>query len=133
MLSSALAGVFANAAVSQKVVMIALCVALPLTLVAAARATRGGASGAKWRRVVSELRIAGPALGLFTAGLNAFHMGETILRLPFNPQMKQLAPGIFEVSVLVSLGGLVGIVAAVAHIAIGFAAVSRHDASPSSR
>ena len=64
--------------------------------------------------------MAGPALGLLVAGLNSFHMGDTIQRAPFSPTLKQLAPGIFEVSTLVSLGALVGVAAVVAHAAIRF-------------
>jgi hypothetical protein len=72
-----------------------------------------------WCLIVSQLGVAGLALGLLVGGLNSFHMGETIKRLPFEPTLKQLAPGIFEVSTLVGLGALVGVIAVVAHAAIG--------------
>lgn len=118
MLSPALAGVFANAAAPQKAVLIALVAALPLTLIAAAGAIRGGKGSMAWRRMVADLRTAGPAVGLLVAGLNGFHMGETIARLPFDPTLKQVAPGIFEISVFVSLGAAVGLLAQIAHTAI---------------
>ena len=116
MTAQALWSVFENAAVPQKVVLILLCAALPGALIAAALGARNPRN--MWRRIVAELRIAGPALGVFVGGLNSFHMGHTLQKLPFDPTLKQLAPGIFEVSALVSLGALVGLAAAVAHVAI---------------
>jgi hypothetical protein len=118
MFSPALAGVFANAAFPQKVVLVALVGALPLILIMVVVALRGGAGATVARRTVSDMRVAAPTLGLLTGGLNSFHMGETIVRIPFDATLKQLAPGIFEVSALVSLGALVGVVAMVAHAAI---------------
>lgn len=108
--------VFDNAAVPQKIVLILLGAALPGTLVAAVLGARP--HGNVWRRIVAELRIIGPALGAFVGGLNSFHMGQTIQRLPFDPTLKQVAPGLFEVSTLVSLGALVGLFAVAAHMAI---------------
>ena len=119
MLSPALAGVFANAALPQKLVLIALLAAVPLTVILALLALRGGAAEAASRRVVENMRLAAPAAALLTAGLSSFHMGETIMRLPFDATLKQLAPGIFEVSALVSLGALVGLLAVIAHVVIG--------------
>lgn len=116
MTAQALWNVFEHAAAPQKVVLILLCAALPSVLIAAVLGARSPRN--IWRRVVADLRIAGPALGLFAGGLNSFHMGRTIQKLPFDPTLKQIAPGIFEVSTLVSLGALVGLVAVVAHIAI---------------
>ncbi len=116
MIAQPLWNVFADAAAPQKVVLIVLCAALPATLVLTALALKS--QGNVSRSIVAELRVAGPALGLLTGGLNGFHMGDTLQKLPFNPTLKQLAPGIFEVSTLVSLGALVGIVAVVAHLAI---------------
>ncbi len=115
MFGQALVSVFTNAAIPQKIVLIVLFGAIPTTLAAAALAVKGGPRDSLWRRIVAELRVAGPALGLLVGGLNSFHMGETIQRLPFDPTLKQLAPGIFEVSTVVSLGAMVGIVAAVTH------------------
>lgn len=116
MIAQTLWRVFENAAVPQKVVLIGLCAALPGTLIAATLGMRTPRN--VWRGIVAELRIAGPALGLFVGGLNSFHMGRTLQKLPFDSTLKQLAPGIFEVSALVGLGALVGLVAVVAHTAI---------------
>lgn len=115
-MAHALWSVFEAAAVPQKAVLFLLSAALPGVLIAAVLGARSPRS--IWRRVIAELRIAGPALGLFVGGLNSFHMGRTIQKLPFDPTLKQIAPGIFEVSTLVSLGALVGLVAVAAHIAI---------------
>jgi hypothetical protein len=132
MTAQALWSVFETAAVPQKVVLLLLCAALPGALIAAVLGARSPRN--IWRRVVAELRIAGPALGVFVGGLNSFHMGRTIQKLPFDPTFKQLAPGIFEVSALVSLGALVGLVAVVAHVAmsVGEAEVERRARSTGS-
>ena len=118
MLSPALESVFANAALPQKVVLIVLVAAIPMTFIAAMLAVRGGVRRNLWRRFLAYLQVAGPALGLLVGGLNSFHMGETIRRLPFDPTLKQLAPGIFEVSTFVSLGAVVGLVALFANAMI---------------
>lgn len=108
--------VFEHAAAPQKVVLILLCAALPGVLIAAVLGARSQRN--IWRRVVADLRIAGPALGLFVGGLNSFHMGHTLQKLPFDPTLKQIAPGVLEVSTLVSLGALAGLVAVAAHAAM---------------
>jgi hypothetical protein len=114
----ALWGVFENAAAPQRIVLVLLYAALPATLVLAGLAIRTRKQA--WRRIVAELRIVGPTLGLFMAGLNSFHMGQTIQKLPFNPTLKQVAPGIFEIATFASLGAFVGLVAAAAHVAVSF-------------
>ena len=43
--------------------------------------------------------------------MNSFHMARTIQKLPFDVTAKQLTPGILEVSTLIALGALVGLVA----------------------
>lgn len=128
MFEQALASVFANAALPQKIVLTALAVAVPLSLAAAALGLRAGARDSRWRDVVSALRGLGPALGLLMGAMTSFHMGQTIQRLPFDPTAKQLAPGILEVSALIGLGALVGVVAASAHVGLGWA--DAHERSP---
>jgi hypothetical protein len=113
----ALPSVFVNAAVPQKIVIVLLVAAIPLTLFAALMALREGTTG-RWRQVVSDLRFAGPVLGLLVGAPNSFHMAQTIQRLPFNATAKQLAPGILEISALVGLGALVGLVAVAAHLGL---------------
>jgi hypothetical protein len=110
-----LATVFADAAIPQKLVMLALLLALLAALVAAAREFSGKAGGARRSTFVSELRVGGPALGLFVGALNAFHMAQTTLRLPSTPTSKDLAPAIMEIAVLVGLGALTGLVAVALH------------------
>jgi hypothetical protein len=121
MVQQALVSVFAHAAVPQKIVLILLVAAIPATALAAALALKGNETS-PWRRLIADLRLVGPALGLLVGAMNSFHMGQTIQRIPFDPTAKQLAPGILEVSALVGLGALVGVVAAVAHVALALAA-----------
>ncbi len=99
--------VFANAALPQRVVLFALFAATPLVILAAIRAYQLKRSEGPWATVVSELRLGGPLLGLFVGAMDSFHMGRTMLRVPFNPTAKQIAPGILEVATLVGLGAWV--------------------------
>ena len=122
MFEQALASVFANAAVPQKIVLVALVGAIPATVVAAFLVHREKRADTTGARAIAELRLAGPALGLLVGAMNSFHMAQSILRAPIAPTTKQLAPGIFEVATLIGLGALVGIVAMIAHGALGLAA-----------
>lgn len=113
--------VFGNAAIPQKIALIVLVAAIPMTLAAAGLALRSDSRSGPWLRVVADLRVAGPALGLLVGAMNAFHMARTIQRLPFDATAKQLAPGILEVSTFLGLGAVVGLVAIGAHLAFGLA------------
>lgn len=104
--------VFAHAAMPQKMTLVLLGAAIPAIMIFAVLALR--ADGHVWRRIVSDLRIAGPVVGLLIAGLNSFHMADTIRKLPLDPTLKQLAPGIFEVSAFLIAGAAVGVAAVVA-------------------
>jgi hypothetical protein len=107
-LVSVLGTVFANAATPQKCVFIILAAAIVLAPVVALMARSGRGPG---RRILVELRTAGPFLGLLMGGMNSFHMARTILKLPYVLTAKQIAPGILEVSTLVVMGVLVGLIA----------------------
>jgi hypothetical protein len=113
-----LASVFANAAIPQKLVLAILVLALLATIIGAALAFFGKGRDGPWGRLIADLRVAGPALGLLVGAMNALHMAQTIQRAPFEPTAKQLAPGMLEVSALAGLGALVGLVAAGAHAAL---------------
>ena len=121
--------VFANAAVPQKIVLIILAAAIPITLVAAALELRRPNSG-PWRSLIGVVRSVGPMLGLFVGALNAFHMGRTIQRVPFEVTAKQLAPGILEVSALIGLGALAGLAACATFCLLGFATSAAPGKSP---
>lgn len=110
----ALASVFTNAAMPQKVVLVALTAAIPALAAAAILAALGRRPGRPWQEFVDALRLIGPGLGLLVGAMDSFHMGETIKRVPFDPTAKQLAPGILEVSTFVGLGALVGLIAVAA-------------------
>lgn len=108
-----LAIVFRDAALPQKMVFVLLLVSIAATVILAATEYRGGTkSGLQWR-LISYLPIAGPALALLVAAMNAFHMMQTTLRLPASPTTKDLAPGLMEIATLVGLGALCGLVALV--------------------
>lgn len=109
-----LESVFANAATPQKLVLVVLLAALLLTPILAFLAhSRDGL----WRRLLSDLGVAGPLLGLLVGALNSFHMARTIQRLPFDVTAKQLAPGVLEVSTLIVMGTAVGLCAMAARLA----------------
>jgi hypothetical protein len=103
-------------------VLVALTAAIPVILAATGLALTHPAHSRFWRRVVAELRLAGPALGLLVAAMNSFHMAHTIMRSPFDPGARQLAPGVFEVSALAGLGALVGLVAVAANFILSWSA-----------
>jgi hypothetical protein len=107
-LISVLTTVFANAATPQKCVFVVLVTAMVLAPVLAILARSGQGP---WRRVLADLRIAAPSLGLLMGGMNSFHMARTILKLPQDLTARQIAPGILEVSTLIVMGVLVGLVA----------------------
>jgi hypothetical protein len=120
-----LLSVFANAALPQKVVLAVLIAAIPAVIVAALLALRGPG---RWRALIAPVRLTAPMLGLFVGAMDAFHMGRTIQRLPFDATAKQLAPGILEVSTLIGLGALAGLVACAALCLSGLADSSRREA-----
>lgn len=130
MFNPALLTSFIAAALPQKVVLIGLAVCIPAIVIGAAHVLMGKDPRGFWRGMVANLRIGGPVVGLFVGGLNSFHMAETITAHPFDPTLKQLAPGIFEVSALVSLGGAVGVAALLAHVGLEFVRPSRRRLLP---
>ena len=101
--------VFASAATPQKCLFILLAVAMPLAPVLAMLGQR---------RILAELRLTGPLLGIMMGGMNSFHMARTILRLSAPLTVKQIAPGILEVSTFVVMGVLVGLLAQACLIAL---------------
>ena len=112
-----LVSVFIDAALPQKAVFAGQCASMPAALVIAARNVRRDRSAARASAFISGLRVAGPALGLLTASLDAFHMARTALRLPYPPTAAMLAPGIMEMASLAGLGALAGLVAVALHAA----------------
>jgi len=77
--------IFLNAALPQKMVWIALLAAVPVVCFCVLSALREEAKSAPWKRVISLLLIGGPMAGLLLGAMNV--------------TVKQLAPGILEVSV----------------------------------
>jgi hypothetical protein len=120
MAGEALLSVFANAAPPQKVVLAVLATATPAVLVAAALELWRPRTG-PWRGLIGCVRLVAPMLGLLVGAMNGFHMARTIQRLPFDATAKQLAPGILEISTLIGLGALAGLVAAATCLVLGLA------------
>jgi hypothetical protein len=112
-----LASVFITAAAPQKIVFVLLAGSIAAALLVALRDVRARLPAARARGFISELRIAGPALGLLTASLNGLHMAQTMLRLP-RVTAQMLAPGVMEVAALAGLGALAGLVAVTLHAAL---------------
>ncbi len=112
-----LAAVFIDAALPQKAIFAVLCASIVAALVIAARDFRRDGAAAPGAAFVSELRVAGPALGLLTASLDGFHMAQTVLRLPYPPTAAMLAPGVMEIAALAGLGALAGLAAVALHAA----------------
>ena len=110
-----LASVFVNAALPQKAVFVVLGVAILAALAVAARDVATARSASRRSVFLSELRSAGPALGLVTAALDAFHMSQTALRLADPPTPAMLAPGVMEIASLAGLGAAAGLVAIALH------------------
>jgi hypothetical protein len=104
--------VFVNAAVPQRILIIAMLAAVPAILTALALALR--APEGPWRRVIADIGVSAAGLGVLIGATESFHMARTILRLPFDATLKQLAPGILEVSTIVGMGISVGLLAFVA-------------------
>ncbi len=67
---------------------------------------------------MKALSLLCPLAGVLCAALNGFHMMQTTLRLPFEPTVQMLAPGVMEMSALVVTGALAGLAAAAAHSVI---------------
>lgn len=105
--------VFVNAAVPQRILIIALVAAVPAILAALAFALREPEG--PWRRMIADIGVSAAGLGVLIGATESFHMARTILRLPFDETLKQLAPGILEVSTLVGMGISVGLLAFVAY------------------
>ncbi len=64
---------------------------------------------------MKALSLLCPLSGLLCAALNGFHMMQTTLRLPLDPTVQMLAPGVMEMFALVVAGALAGLAAAAAH------------------
>lgn len=115
MVDPAVLATFSAAAIPQQIVLASLAASIPAILLATTLVLLKKDRGGAWRTLIADMRFAGPVVGLLVGGLNGFHMAETITRLPFDPTLEQLAPGIFEISALLGLSGGVGAVALFAY------------------
>lgn len=108
--------VFQLAAWPQRAVLTALLFAIVAAIALALLELRRPKAWRPW--LISQLSSAGPALGLTVGSMNAFHMMDTALRLPVAPSVKDLAPGVREIALLVGLGAAAGLVAVVLCVAL---------------
>jgi hypothetical protein len=105
--------IFENAALPQKclfLVFIALMIFGAWTAVFSRVKPFAGLSAP-----MKALSLLCPLSGLLCAALNGFHMMQTTLRLPSDPTVQMLVPGLMEMFALVVAGGLAGLAAATAH------------------
>lgn len=105
--------IFENAAMPQRIVFLTF---IALTLLGAATVVFGGfKAAAPFSGLMKALGFLCPCVGMLCAALNGFHMMQTTLRLPFEPTLQILAPGLAEMSALVVTGALAGLAATAAH------------------
>jgi len=107
------AGILADAAVPQKLAFLAFAGAVIAAMTITLGQLRRSPARARPSALLAELRLACPIVGLLCAALNALHMMQTTLSLPFAPTAKMLAPGLLEMAALVAAGALAGLIAVV--------------------
>jgi hypothetical protein len=110
--------VFANAAPMQKLIAVALLVAMVAAVVVAAAKLRSGERLPGGSAFLSGLRLGGPILGGLGACWSLFSMSLGYANVPADLPLKVLAPGFAEAFLMVSLGFLTGVVAVLAHWAV---------------
>ena len=113
-----LGGVFADAAVTMKLIMVLLLVATVAAVVVGAIKLRGGNALNGGSAFLSALRLGGPLLGLLGASYVALQMLLGVANSPEPVPARVLAPGYAELVLLIGLGLLAGAVAVVFHWAV---------------
>lgn len=108
--------IFANAALSMKLIMILLVVAAVAAIVVTVRKLMSGRYLSGGSAFLSALRLGGPLIGLLGGAYN----GLTIMfGLSRGPQpFHVVAPGLAEAAFLVLLGLFCGVVAVIGHWAV---------------
>jgi len=105
--------IFEQAATPQRILFL---IFMALTLVGVATAVLGRMkAAAPFSGLMKASSLLCPCLGMLCAALNGFHMMQTTLRLPYEPTLRMLAPGLAEMSALVVTGALAGLAATAAH------------------
>lgn len=107
-------GIFAEAALPMKVIIIALLVAAIAAIVVTIRKVASGRHLTGGSAYLSALRLGAPLLGLLGAAFNGL-MGFLAIARFGPPSMQVLAPGLAEAFFLLVLGLLVGFIGVVCH------------------
>jgi asparagine N-glycosylation enzyme membrane subunit Stt3 len=102
----------------QKLVVIALCIAVVAAIVVLALKLSGGRRLAGGSTFLSGLRLGGPIIGALGACASLFAMTLGYAGVPGDPPLKILAPGFAEAFLQIGLGLLAGAVAVFAHWAV---------------
>jgi len=108
-------GIFADAMPLVQTVILGLLVAtIAAIAVCVLRLATGGRSAAG-TTFLSSLRLGGPLVGLFGAGLTTLSLCVGLANSPAGVPVKVLAPGFAEAMLLLVLGAGTGAVAVIAH------------------
>lgn len=113
-----LGGVFTDAAVAMKLIMLVLLVATAAAVIVGAAKLRSGKTLNGGSAFLSALRLGGPLLGLLGASYVALQMLLGVANSPEPVPARVLAPGYAELVLLIGLGLLAGAVAVVFHWAV---------------
>jgi hypothetical protein len=110
--------IFGDAAPLQKLIILALAVAVVAALVVLAAKLSGGKRLAGGSAFLSGLRLGGPIMGALGACGTLLNMSIGYANAPGEPSLKILAPGFAECFFLLGLGLVAGTVAVLAHWAV---------------
>lgn len=112
------ADIFGSAAPLQKLIIIALVIAIIAALVVLTTKLKSGKRLAGGSAFLSGLRLGGPIMGALGACGTLLNMSIGYANVPGDPSLKILAPGFAECFFLVGLGLVAGTVAVLAHWAV---------------
>lgn len=110
--------IFGHAAPMQKLIVIALAIAIVAALIVLAMKLAGGKRLSGGSAFLSGLRLGGPIMGALGACGTLLNMSIGYANVPGDPGLKVLAPGFAECFFLVGLGLVAGTVAVFAHWAV---------------
>jgi len=110
--------IFGHAAPLQKLIIVALVIAIVAALVVLSTKLKGGKRLAGGSAFLSGLRLGGPIMGALGACATLLNMSIGYANIPDDPGFKILAPGFAECFFLVSLGLVAGTIAVLAHWAV---------------
>jgi hypothetical protein len=110
--------IFGHAAPLQKLIVLALVIAVVAALAVLAAKLKGGKRLAGGSAFLSGLRLGGPIMGALGACGTLLNMAIGYANVPGDPSLKILAPGFAECFFLLGLGFVAGTVAVLAHWAV---------------